>query len=532
MPFTLFEDQQEFVTGLRRSLSMGNRSILGVASPAFGKTVVAAHITESASSKGKSVWFVVHRKNLLRQTSKSFWGAGIQHGLITSGKSRSKLPVQVGTIGTVHARMKKGEINPPGILFIDEAHLSQGNMFATVIKWCQENGAIVIGLTGTPERLDGKPLGALFQDMIEARSTSWLINEGRLSDYEIYTTNVIPDLSGVKKSGGDLNREQLAEVMEDRAIVGNAVEHWQKYANGLRTVCYCVNVKHSKSTAQAFNDAGIPAVHVDADTTEKELKDACEGLAYRRYLVLCNCELVIEGFDLSSQIGRDITLEACILLRPTESLARYLQMVFRALRKKPDPAVILDHAGCAIKHGLPDDERVWSLAGREPKSRKKKDEDDELDEGAVAWCKACFFMFRTGPDFCPSCGHPVEKKNRKINEVEGELQKIDPEELRRQREARLARAKANDIESLVATGMKPKQAQHVLAAREEKNNLRNELSKLVSEYRKTGRDPINDLGFGVSDIKPMKPKQLRQSIEAVMESMNVGRTDSRAAGEN
>ena len=78
MPFTLFEDQQEFVTGLRRSLSMGNRSILGVASPAFGKTVVAAHITESASSKGKAVWFVVHRKNLLRQTSKSFWGAGIQ----------------------------------------------------------------------------------------------------------------------------------------------------------------------------------------------------------------------------------------------------------------------------------------------------------------------------------------------------------------------------------------------------------------------------------------------------------------------
>lgn len=517
MPFQLFDDQQEFVTGLRRSLSQGHRSVLGVASPAFGKTVVAAHITESASAKGKSVWFVVHRKNLLRQTSKSFWGAGIQHGLITSGKSRSRLPVQVGTIGTVYARMNKGQLEPPGVLFIDEAHLSQGNMFASVIRWCSEAGTIVIGLTGTPQRLDGKPLGDLFTDLIEARSTSWLIQQGRLSDYEIYTTNVQPDLSGVRKSGGDLNREDLAEVMADKAIVGDAVSHYQRYANGLRAVCYCVNVKHSKLTAEAFNAAGIPAVHVDADTTEKELKDACEGLADRRYLVLCNCELVIEGFDLSAQIGRDITLEACILLRPTESLARYLQMVFRALRKKPFPAVILDHAGCAIKHGLPDDERQWSLAGVDKQPRKKKD--DEEDEPTVQWCKSCYFVFRVGPDHCPNCNAPVEKQERKIKQVEGELQKIDPEELRRQREERIARARANDLESLVATGMKPKQAQHVLAARAEKNALRNELSKLVKEYRQAGRDPINDLGFGVSDIKPMKPKQLRQSIESVREAM-------------
>lgn len=523
MPFTLFEDQQEFVTNLRRSLSSGNRSVLGVASPAFGKTVVAAHITESAASRGKSVWFVVHRKNLLRQTSKSFWGAGIQHGLITSGKSKSRLPVQVGTIGTVYARMNKGELEPPGVLFIDEAHLSQGNMFATVIRWCRDNGTIVIGLTGTPQRLDGKPLGDLFEDMIEARSTSWLIQQGRLSDYEIYTTNVVPDLSGVRKSGNDHNREDLAEAMSDGTIVGDAVSHYQQYANGLRAVCYCCNVKHSKLTAKAFNDAGIPAVHVDADTTEKELKDACEGLADRRYQVLCNCELVIEGFDLSAQIGRDITIEACILLRPTKSLARYLQMVFRALRKKPFPAVILDHAGCVTRenHGLPDDDRAWSLEGVEKRKRKKKDDEDET-EPTVQWCKSCYFVFRVGPDQCPSCGAPVEKQERKIKQVDGELQKIDPEELRRQREERIARARANDIDSLVATGMKPKQAQHVLAARAEKNDLRNELAGLVKEYRQSGRDPIQDLGFGVGDIKPMKPKQLRQSIESVRERLTAG----------
>src|SRR5690606_39261797 len=131
---------------------------------------------------------------------------------------------------------------------------------------------------------------------------------GRLSDYIAYTTPVTPDLSAIKKLGGDYNKSELAEVMDKPTIVGDAVAHWRKYANGLRTVVYCVNVKHSQHTAQYFNDSGIPAVHVDADTTEAELKDACEGLASGKYLILCNCELVIEGFDLSAQIGKDITL--------------------------------------------------------------------------------------------------------------------------------------------------------------------------------------------------------------------------------
>src|SRR5690554_6722157 len=142
-------------------------------------------------------------------------------------------------------------------------------MFETVIKWCLGNGSIVIGLTGTPERLDGKALGDVFEVMVEARPTHWLIEQGRLSSYDIYSTKNQPDLSEVKKSGGDYNREQLAEVMDNRVLVGDAISHWRRHANGMRTVVYCVNVKHSKHTAEAFNDAGIPAVHVDADRSEE-----------------------------------------------------------------------------------------------------------------------------------------------------------------------------------------------------------------------------------------------------------------------
>jgi len=448
--FQLYEDQAEFVHNLRAAVAKGCKSVLGVASPAFGKTVVAGYITQEAQAKNPhtSVWFLVHRKNLLRQTDKSFWSAKIEHGLITSGRRQSKLPVQIGTIGTVYSRLER--LAPPRIMFIDEAHLAKGNMFETVINWARDNGALVIGLTGTPKRLDGKALGDLFDEMIEAKSTAWLIKQRRLSNYVAYTTPVSPDLSDVKNAGGDYNKDQLAGAMSKPSIVGDAVSHWKKLANGLRTVCYCVNVKHSKQTAQAFNDSGVPAIHVDGTSTEGEIKDACMGLADGRYKVLCNCELVIEGFDLSAQVGRDCTLECCILLRPTQSVARYLQMVFRAMRKKPNPAVILDHAGCIVKHGLPCEKREWSLSGDEPKRRKKKDDEPDVN---VSQCGQCYAVFKSGVDACPMCGAPVEKKERKLNEVEGELEQVDMAAVQAERKrARQEQGQANGLRDLIALG--------------------------------------------------------------------------------
>ncbi len=500
MAFQLFEDQSEFVDKLRQSLRSGKRSILGVASPAFGKTVVASHITNSVREKDStaSVWFLVHRKNLLRQTSKSFWKAKIEHGLLTSGRTTSKMPIQVGTIGTVYSRLQS--LRPPRVLFIDEAHLSKGNMFSTVIQWALDNGAIVIGLTGTPIRLDGKSLGDLYEELIEAKSTKWLIDQGRLSDYMAFSTPELPDLSEVKNQAGDYNNKQLAEAMDKPTIVGDAVRHWKKYANGMRTVAYCVNVKHSQHTCDAFNQAGIPSIHVDASTTERELKEACEGLATGKYKVLFNCELVIEGFDLSAQLdGADITLECCMLLRPTQSVARYLQMVFRALRRKSNKAVILDHAGCIIKHGLPCETREWSLDGVDKRKRKKSDDEPDVN---ITQCKKCDAVFRTGPDTCPSCGAVIENKPREIKEVDGELEQIDIEAVRR--ENKRAQGQARGLHDLVALGMRKGMknpsgwAANVYAARSGRKANKEDYNKArdaMNELRNKNTKPNNDIAI-------------------------------------
>lgn len=478
----LYEDQQEFVDKLRYALREGYKSILGVASPAFGKTVVAGHIIAQARAKrNASAWFLVHRKNLLRQTSQSFWKAHIEHGLITSGKARSPLPIQVGTIGTVHSRMK--DLTPPDILFIDEAHLSKGNMFSTVINWCKQADSIVIGLTGTPIRLDGKPLGDLYDTIVEAKSTAWLIEQGRLSDYDIFSTPIKPDLSGVKNQAGDYNIGQLAKAMNKPVLIGDAVSHWKTHAFGMRTVVYCCNVNHSIATTAAFNAAGIPAVHVDGNSTEAEIKAACEGMATGRYLILSCCELLIEGFDLSAQVGKDVTLECCILLRPTQSLARYLQMIFRALRKKPKKAVILDHAGCAMKHGLPDDEREWSLDGKKKGKRKSSNEPDI----GIQECSNCRKVFRSGVHVCPHCGAAVEFKERKIEVQDGELIKIDRDMIVRER--KIEQGQARSIEDLVMIGVRRGMknpagwAACVFAARSGRKPTREEYSRAKQALR-------------------------------------------------
>ena len=166
--------------------------------------------------------------------------------------------------------------------------------------------------------------------------------------------------------------------------------------------------------------------------------------------MMTNCELVIEGFDLSAQVGRDCTLECCILLRPTQSVARYLQMVFRAMRKKPNPAVILDHAGCIVKHGLPCEKREWSLHGEAPSKRKKKDDEPDVN---VTQCGKCYAVFKSGVDECPMCGAEVERKERKLNEVEGELEQVDMAAVQAERKlARQEQGQASGLRDLIALG--------------------------------------------------------------------------------
>ena len=430
----LYDDQLEYVDNIREAFRAGHRSVLGVASTGFGKSITSAYVAKSAAQKGSSVWFTCHRKNLMRQSSLEFWKMRVEHGMIAPNRRHSRLPVQIASIQTLRRRLDK--LRPPHLLEVDEAHMAMAASWRYVVEWCKERGSLVLGNSASPHRLDGRPLGDIFDVMVESRPMWWLIQQGRLSDYRIYAPSKPVDTSKLHTRGGEYVTQEAEELMDKSSITGDCVSHYKKYALEKRTVCYCVSKKHSRHVAQRFNDAGIPAVHIDSDSTEKELKEAIWGFATGRYWVLCNVELITTGFDLSAQIGFEIPIEAIILLRPTQSLALFLQMVGRGLRKKPHPAIILDHAGCCFRHGLPDEEREWSLEGDSGQRKKPKDE----GEVSIRQCPRCFHVHRPKP-VCPSCGHVYELQPRELEERDGELVELDAEAMKRERKQAQGRAK-------------------------------------------------------------------------------------------
>ncbi|MDR3445742.1 DEAD/DEAH box helicase [Dyella sp.] len=399
---TLRPDQTEFVCNLREAFST-HQSVMACAATGFGKTVVSADVALSAYRKQKRVIFTVHRDNLITQTSKTFRQVGIPHGFIQSGQPYHRgTMVHIASIDTLKNRL--GKVEPPDLMVIDEAHLAMADGWQRVVDYYREREAKVLGNSATPGRLDGKPLRSLFDTMVFAPNVRWLMDQGHLSDYVYYAPDT-PDMSRVGRELGDFAKKGAGEVMNRPKLIGSVVSHYKKLAYGKRSICFCMNVGHSLNTVAEFNANGVPAAHIDAGTPSTERKRILNDFADGKILVLCNVELVTTGFDLSAQVDRDVPVECVILCRPTQSVALFLQMVGRALRKKPYPAIILDHAGNSSRHGFPDDDREWSLDGDDG---TKKGENEGPPPPVT--CGNCFRQVRRpAPPNCPHCKKPLSQ---------------------------------------------------------------------------------------------------------------------------
>jgi len=200
---------------------------------------------------------------------------------------------------------------------------------------------------------------------------------------------------GIKVTAGDFNLKELSQAVAEADITGDLVPMWKKYADGKKTVLFAVDIAHSKECAKAFTDAGILAEHIDGKTPAKERDAILERFRTGKTLVLCNCNIVTEGFDVP-------TIEAIQCVRPTLSLVFYLQMFGRALRPSQgkEYAVFIDHTNNWGVHGLPDKAQEWSLEPKpqkEPKSQKTSAFTQE----------------------CPSCSHIFQPLSSEINEIVG-----------------------------------------------------------------------------------------------------------------
>lgn len=467
MSFVLRDYQKQLIIDARNALRV-SESVLVQLSTGGGKTALSAFMAGSAAAKGKRVYFGVHRQELVKQTAKTFAKVGIPFGIIAAGFTGDRhQPVQIVSIPTLAARFDR--YPAPDLYIPDEAHHSGAKTWSDVAEAYLEAGAKLVGLSATPERMDGTGLGKWFGRMVSGPSTAWLIEEGFLSPFEQFAPHV-PDLKGVKKTGGDFNKAQLGERMGSPSVTGDAVAHYTKLTAGRKAMVFCVSIKHSLSVVERFQAAGYRAAHIDGDSPNR---DALISAFERGEIqVLSAVDLVSEGFDLPA-------IETAIMLRPTSSLGLYLQQVGRVLRSVyadgfdlstkqgrvdaieagPKPyAVILDHAGNSLPkeaggrgHGLPDDDRVWTLEGRQ---KKKRGEGEEDEEPAVQHrqCPNCYRVHEPAPK-CPKCGHEYPFMGRTVEEVAGELVKITKAEKAAKREAaKVEERAAKSVEELIAIG--------------------------------------------------------------------------------
>jgi DNA repair protein RadD len=436
---SLRDYQESAVARLRTSVMQHKRSIL-VATTGAGKTRMALRIIQGAVLNGKVIWFVVHRRELCNQTSRAFWEAKLEHGMIMSGRVQSNMQAQVGTILTAANRVETIK-RKPDIIIIDEAHRSVSSSYMRLLDACPD--AIVIGLTATPQRTDGRGLGEIYNDLVEVEPMRWLMDNGFLCDYKLIAPPSSLDMSGVKTKMGDYDIAETEKAIDRPSITGDAIKVYRQYVDGKRCMVFCVTIKHSQHVCDQYNAAGIPAEHIDGTHSDAEREGALSRFRSGQTLILTTVQLAIEGLDIPA-------VEAVQLLRPTKSVIVYLQIIGRGLRPEPGKThlYILDQVRNWEFHGLPDDEREWSLDSSKKRAKKKEDEPDIK----VKQCGHCWAVFKPGPDKCPNCGAPVVNAPRMIEQIEGEVVEIDVTAVRRERKQEQGQART--LNDLIALGIR------------------------------------------------------------------------------
>ena len=380
--------QQETLALVRKAAREGKRPIL-VLPTGGGKTLTAVlGIVKPSADKGARVLWIAHRAELIDQAAGAMRAAGLRVGEVMGDRAADpEAPVQVASIATLARRA--GSLPDARVVIIDEAHHVRSATYMATLAHYIARKAIIIGMTATPERLDGKGLGDVFDEIVEQVTVRELIEHGSLSQYRYYAPHV-PDLTGIRRVGGDFSRRGSADVMGKSEVVGNLVVQYQKHLAGQRALVFAVSIAHSLAVVAQFQEAGITAAHLDGTTPERERAATLADFAAGRVLVVSNVDLFDEGFDCPATAG-------VLIARPTQSLTKHRQMIGRALRPYlgKSHATILDHAGNFLRHGMPDDVLDWSLGDRtEPRETPK-----------AKACPKCYAIVPVHVAECPCCGH-------------------------------------------------------------------------------------------------------------------------------
>lgn len=373
-----------------------------------------SQLIRGAVAKGNRCLVIAHRRELITQAHERFAHEGIDAGIIMAGHEQSESMTQVASIQTLSRR----KLPEAKILCLDECHHAKAAQYEKLLSVYPE--AIVVGLTASPWRLDGRGLGDIFQTSVVAATPHDLIRDGYLCGYTGFAFQA-PDLSEVKTVAGDWDEAGLSFAYQRSTVYADIIEKWHKHAQGRQTIVFAASIQNSKDIVERFRGIGVRAAHVDYQTDRQTRVESLLRLRRGDLDVVSNVGLYSEGVDIPS-------LSCAILARPTKSLTVYLQQVGRVMRPKADgsKALILDHAGNVERHGLPDAWRDYSLVTTKPKEVVP----------SLFTCPQCFAISEHAP--CPECGHQPVAAARSGPDQQDEHTEVPLSQMRRNRDSLLA----------------------------------------------------------------------------------------------
>lgn len=361
--------QETLVSSVQDYLWKDNQdSIMMQLGTGGGKSVCVGKIIKDLVDSGGRAMILAHRVEIIKQLHNTLTRLGIHSGVIAPGYPKmSRLPVQVGSVQTYSRR----DDLHCDLLSFDEAHHAQASSYLKIRE--RHSNAKYLGITATPYRLNGKGFDDIFKDIRCGPSTIQLEQSGYLSPAEVYINPL--DINSLRQVGtvaGDYDENMLAEFMDSKNITADIVDAYKNHALFKRAIVFAVSVNHSKHIAEEFNKEGIKAVHLDANSKDREI--ILRNFENGNIKVLCNVGIATEGTDIPG-------IECVIMARPTKSLSLCLQMIGRGSRVIAGKLsyILLDCANNVLEHGLPNEEHDWrSHFFGLHKKHKKKRKDGEM----------------------------------------------------------------------------------------------------------------------------------------------------------
>lgn len=439
--------QQDTYSEIHTLWSQGARNVIAVLPTGAGKSITLSKVAHD--HHGLSC-IIAHRQELVSQLSMSLARFEVMHriiapkGVIASIVKEHQIefgrtyynpnaPAAVAGVDTLVARQEALSrwAQQVTLWITDESHhVLVANKWGTATKMFPH--AKGLGVTATPQRADGKGLGAhadgVFHAMTVGPSVYDLIEMGNLCKYRIVAPPSDFDVDHIKvTTTGDFSGKEMREAARKSHIVGDVVEHYLRFAAGKTGITFATDVETANEIAEQYRRAGVSCQAVSANTPEHVRNEFVRRFKRGDIKQLVNVDLFGEGFDLPN-------LEVVSMARPTMSLAVYAQQIGRCLRPAPgkDRALIIDHVGNVKRHGLPDKPRKWTLDAREKRSSKKPDP----EVIPLTTCLSCYEVYERTNAVCPHCGYkPVPEARRRPEQVDGDLTMLDDDVLDAMRQA-------------------------------------------------------------------------------------------------